>query len=144
MWWKGSDVIVPSFVVIILVCVCCMLWIPDQGGFKVAISVINQRNNSGIHIQSEVIRSIFGPTANNVSIQSLFSVVFRYGWNFEYHKGEVPTSDVLWLNDTGSYIAIAFRPKHITHFAESVNLLLLKLLAPESFPTVIAISSCYV
>lgn len=80
---------------------------------------------------------------NNVSIQFPSYIVFRYGWNFEYHKGEAPTSSVLWLNDTGSYIAVAFRPKHITHFAESINLLLLKLLAPEGFPTVAQVFSSH-
>ena len=143
IWPKGPNLIVASFVVITRVCAYNTLLIRDQGGFKVAISVINLKSNSGIPIQSEVTQLTYGPTANNVSIRSLFNVVFRYGWNFEYHKGEAPTSNALWLNDTGSYIAIAFRPKHITHFAESVNLLLLKLLAPEGFPTVVEASSSY-
>ena len=143
IWPKGRNLVVALFIVIIRVCAYNMLLIRDQGGFKVAIFVINLRSNSSIPIQFEVTPLTYGPTANNVSIQSLFSVVFRYGWNFEYHKGEPPASNVLWLNDTGSYIAIAFRPKHITHFAESVNLLLLTLLAPEGFPTVVEASSSH-
>ena len=64
------------------------------------------------------------------------SIVFRYGWSFEYHKGKVPEENVAWFEQKGVNIAMPFRTKHITHFAESVNLLLLKLLAPSQFPQV--------
>lgn len=63
-------------------------------------------------------------------------LVFRYGWSFDFHKGLPPTDNALWLNTTGNYIGVAFHERHITHFAESVNMLLLKLLAPAEFPQV--------
>lgn len=63
-------------------------------------------------------------------------LVFRYGWSFDFHKGPPPTANALWLNTTGNYIGVAFHGRHITHFAESINMLLLKLLAPAEFPQV--------
>ena len=63
-------------------------------------------------------------------------LVFRYGWNIAFNKGSAPKTNALWVNETGNYVGIAFRPRHITHFAESINLLLLQLLAPDGFPRV--------
>lgn len=63
-------------------------------------------------------------------------LVFRFGWHFEFHREKPPVADALWLNTTGNFIGVAFHTRHITHFAESVNLLLLKLLAPAEFPQV--------
>ena len=88
---------------------------------------------------------IFSLTGNPINIRAhgkqchssvpLSCLVFRYGWSFQYHKGRVPKEDVEWI-DNPVYIAMQYRPKHITHFAESINLLLLKLLAPYEFPPV--------
>ena len=70
------------------------------------------------------------------AVASPSHVVFRYGWHFSFDKGAPPTENAYWFNDTDVYVGLAFRPRHITHFAEGVNLLLLKLLAPREFPKV--------
>lgn len=46
----------------------------------------------------------------------------------------------MWIEEPGAYIGMPFHKRHITHFAESINLLLLKLMAPTEFPTVSVLS----
>lgn len=50
----------------------------------------------------------------------------------------------MWIEEPGAYIGMPFHKRHITHFAESINLLLLKLMAPTEFPTVSVLSFFYV
>ena len=78
-----------------------------------------------------------------ISYYFLLFLVFRFGWHFNFHKGRIP-ENVAWYDDKTVYLAMQFRTKHITHFAESINLLLLKLMAPSEFPPVSFILSYFI
>ena len=78
-----------------------------------------------------------------ISNYLLLFLVFRFGWHFNFHKGRIP-ADVACYDEKTVYIAMQFRPKHMTHFAESINLLLLKLMAPSELPPVFFILSCFI
>lgn len=45
----------------------------------------------------------------------------------------------MWINDTSVFIGSPFLTRHITHFAESVNQLLIKLRYPSLYPSLGAI-----
>ena len=63
---------------------------------------------------------------------------FRWGWNYKVMKGAIP-STATWVNDSAVFIGSPFITRHVTHFAESVNQLLVKLRNPSLYPPVAAV-----
>lgn len=59
---------------------------------------------------------------------------FQFGWNFKYVPRSPPT-DVSWVEEPVA-VSQAFTPRHIYHFAESVNQLILVLYYPSQYPPV--------
>lgn len=63
-------------------------------------------------------------------------LVFRYGWDIQFKKGSIPAADEATWVDADVYMTQPFKNKHITHHAESLSVLLLKLQHPRDYPHV--------
>ena len=62
-------------------------------------------------------------------------VAFQFGWRFRFSKESIPSS-LPFLNNSTIAISQPFTPRHIYHFSESVNHLLLLLRYPNYYPNV--------
>lgn len=60
---------------------------------------------------------------------------FRFGWQFRFINGFAPLNESVIVPED-VYLGQAFRDFHITHFAESINMLLLHLRDFRSFPPI--------
>lgn len=60
------------------------------------------------------------------------SVDFHWGWNFSPQSP--PRPSLSWEQDEGVFISHSFASRHISHFAESVNQLLVKFRNVSSMP----------
>lgn len=58
---------------------------------------------------------------------------FRWGWDIDRHRTFPSTDKAVFINES-VYVSQPFLRRHITHFAESINQILLKFEYPSFYP----------
>lgn len=71
---------------------------------------------------------------SSLSFPILLSLGFQFGWHFK-HIQSSPPADSSWVEESVA-VSQAFTPRHIYHFAESINQLILLLYYPSQYPPV--------
>lgn len=73
-------------------------------------------------------------TTNNCLSLSLNSLLgFRWGWNIERQSTYPPKEKFIFINES-VWVSQPCLPRHITHFSESVNQILIKFQYPYFYP----------
>ena len=67
------------------------------------------------------------------SVVIVYQIVFRWGYKLRTVLQKVP-SRALWIEDGNYFVSQPFVNRHIGHFAESVNQLIMKLRNPSMYP----------
>ena len=67
------------------------------------------------------------------SVVIVYQIVFRWGYKLRTVLQKVP-SKALWIEDGNYFVSQPFVNRHIGHFAESVNQLIVKLRNPSMYP----------
>lgn len=93
----------------------------------------HRRQNEWIYFAKRTLWSKNATTRNCLSLSLNSFLGFRWGWNIDRNSEYPPNEKLVFINES-VYVSQPFLRRHITHFAESVNQILIKFEYPSFYP----------